>query len=207
MRIQNVETASPSVIDTELARLYVAKLHVLAPYAALRDAKAKIEKHGARYYGYLVRDLPRLERRAKVALMIAGRIEREIESPLNAEFQRRGGWTRFFVVSGGHLHLRGCHSLRPRTLLGWVPEESGKDESQVVGKFGTVACTHCFPTAPVADVLGAIPKPGYCHGNRIVTGTASDPRRMYRYGRCQDCGTVASITSTGNLRKHKIETK
>lgn len=71
----------------------------------------------------------------------------------NDEFNRRGGWTRAFIVPGGHVHSSmDCSSCYPTTKFGWMPELSGDDEDEIVGKAGERACTVCYPTAPV-DVI------------------------------------------------------
>ncbi len=67
-----------------------------------------------------------------------------------AEFERRGGWTRVWVVPGGHAHRStGCHSLYPDTVIMFYPPLSGAAEDEVVAAAGDRACTHCYPSAPV----------------------------------------------------------
>jgi hypothetical protein len=81
----------------------------------------------------------------------------ELAAPLEAEYQRRGCWSRYSLVitrkaKGGHLH-RGtwCSggTFRPTTEIILIPEASGLDDDQVVGHFGETACTLCFKEAPV----------------------------------------------------------
>lgn len=61
-------------------------------------------------------------------------------------------WTRYVIVPGGHLHKRGCSTLTPgRTMVGQVAEASGLTAAEVVAKYDAVACTHCFPDAPVPE--------------------------------------------------------
>ena len=73
--------------------------------------------------------------------------------PFVAEWNRRGGWTRAYIVPGGHVHRSThCHTLHVTTLISWLPEQSGKDEAEIVELAGERACTHCYPSAPV-DVL------------------------------------------------------
>ena len=74
---------------------------------------------------------------------------------LNAEFTRRGGWTRAYLVDNadGHVHnTDACSSFRIGTRYHWLTELSGQAESEIVELAGERACTICFPTAPV-DVL------------------------------------------------------
>lgn len=72
--------------------------------------------------------------------------------PFRAEFQRRGGWTRAFLVvnNGGHVHsTRGCSTCFVSTKFFWVTDLSGADEAEIVAKAGERACTVCYPSAPV----------------------------------------------------------
>lgn len=69
------------------------------------------------------------------------------------EYRRRGGWTRSYLVSGGHLHkTTACSTCYPTTSFYFLPALSGSDEAQIVEEAGERACTVCFPSAPV-DVL------------------------------------------------------
>ena len=165
-------------------------------------------KDGSKHFRLV--SLEKAERRARWAKVFIARIERELEEPLHAEFARRGGWSRYFMVGGGHLHFRNCSSLRPTTLLGWMPSESGKVESEVIGKWDETACTKCFPDAPVfaAPSAGTIVD-GKCTGKSYTPrdGHRSGRSWSYRYGYCDSCGTYASITTADNLRKHKVDVK
>lgn len=91
-------------------------------------------------------------------------VRSEIE-PLDAEFDRRGGWTRAFLAvtsGGGHVHKsRFCSTcfddrydyvtgeFRPGTRFAWMTEYSGFDEDTIVADAGERACTVCYPSAPV----------------------------------------------------------
>lgn len=77
-------------------------------------------------------------------------IERENE--LEGEFIRRGGWTRAFIVRGndGHIHSSmQCRTCRITTQFGWLPDYSGRSEAEIVEAAGRMACTVCYPSAPV----------------------------------------------------------
>ncbi|QAY16149.1 hypothetical protein SEA_SONALI_37 [Arthrobacter phage Sonali] len=70
-------------------------------------------------------------------------------APLEA-IANAGDWSRFVLVPNGHLHRGfGCSTLRWTTQTGLMPEFSGADEAEVVELAGEVACTVCFPSAPV----------------------------------------------------------
>lgn len=78
--------------------------------------------------------------------------------PGEAEFIRRGGWSRAFLVNNtnGHVHktmgCSTCNKRNTRTRFTWLPAYSGKKETDIVSDAGSSACTECYPTAPV-DVL------------------------------------------------------
>lgn len=78
--------------------------------------------------------------------------------PLHAEYDRRGGWTRAYLVDNadGHVHnTTACPTWNKgnyATRYHWLTELSGKPETEIVELAGERACTMCYPTAPV-DVL------------------------------------------------------
>lgn len=69
---------------------------------------------------------------------------------LEGEFARRGGWNRYYLVIDGHVHreLR-CSTCRPTTFYSWLTDLADCDESEMVAEYGEVACSVCFPEAPV----------------------------------------------------------
>lgn len=80
-----------------------------------------------------------------------------VQAPLHAEFHRRGGWQRVYIVKNadGHAH-RGmdcstCNRGRDRTAFFWMPTYSGLTEAEIVADAGWRACTVCYPSAPVGD--------------------------------------------------------
>lgn len=69
------------------------------------------------------------------------------------------GWSRFFMVHGGHIHATmGCSTCRATTLFGWLPQLSGLSEADAVAAHGATLCTKCFPTAPVEWTTDKTPK-------------------------------------------------
>lgn len=44
------------------------------------------------------------------------------------------------------------------TTFGWLPALSGQTETEAVGEFGSVLCSVCFPSAPVAWQGGKLTK-------------------------------------------------
>ena len=100
------------------------------------------------------------------ALRGLGQVDRQIadlvEGPqavLDAEFARRGGWSRAYLVTDGHVHSNqncsSCHKGEFRTRFSWMIAYSGKTEEEIVKAAGERACTICYPSAPVAKGLRA----------------------------------------------------
>lgn len=117
--------------------------------AALAAAKAK-----AAAGGYRSGDAAAAVQALKDGLAERKRIE-DTARPLNEEFERRGGWTRAFLVNnvGGHVHRdRNCTTCEPTTRYSWQHQYSGKSETEIVEAAGSSACTRCYPSAP-AEVL------------------------------------------------------
>ncbi len=127
--------------------------------------------------------------------------------PLQAEYTRRGGWTRFHPVPGGHIHSgRGCHTLRITTDVRWMPEMSGQDEATALANLGTaghILCTVCFPSAPVQWTVKPA-DPNTCKGSGKAAVANSQSRRgMNVYATCTGCDTRQILTSYSGIRKHK----
>lgn len=81
--------------------------------------------------------------------MERARIDAELAA-IDAEYRRRGGWTRAFVVPGGHAHTStACSTCYPTTRFALVARMSGMTEEAIVDEAGERACTVCYPSAPV----------------------------------------------------------
>jgi hypothetical protein len=111
------------------------------------EALAAVENLGARGKDVL-RHLAQVDRE------IAGLIEGP-QAVLDFEFARRGGWTRAFLVTDGHVHKHqhcsSCQKGVERTRFSWMIRYSGKSEKEIVDAAGERACTICYPSAPVAN--------------------------------------------------------
>lgn len=60
------------------------------------------------------------------------------------------GWSRFWLVPGGHIHKStNCPSLRPTTSIDWFPKLSDRTEEEAVAAHGPTMCSRCFKSAPV----------------------------------------------------------
>lgn len=104
-------------------------------------------------------DIAETVRDRKAALTELDGTFREIDT-LNEVYQDNR-WSRFFLVtsSAGHVHSSmNCHTCKQTTTYGWLPELSGKSEEEAVAQLGTVLCSVCFPSAPVAHTGGKITK-------------------------------------------------
>lgn len=124
--------------------------------------------------------------------------------PFNDEFDRRGGWSRFFLVtsSNGHIHRNlSCSTCRINTAYAWLPSVSGKSEAEAVAEHGTRLCTVCYPSAPVEWTIYEKPvDPKTCAGvGKDATEVTS---KWAPYGRCPECQGVFGLVGGGKLRKH-----
>lgn len=73
---------------------------------------------------------------------------------LENEFGRRGGWSRAYLVTDGHVHssmnCSSCNRGEFPTRFSWMIDYSGKSMAEIVEAAGERACTLCYPDAPVA---------------------------------------------------------
>lgn len=125
-------------------------------------------------------------------------------APLDAEWDRRGGWSRFFLVqnNNGHIHSSmNCSTCYARTEYGWLTELSGLTEADAVEAYGTILCSVCFPSAPVEWTVGR-QAPAGCAGSGKLPAGAVDRVGMRSYGECSVCHTRQLVTNSG-VRKHK----
>jgi hypothetical protein len=137
--IENIFTATPAEIDTEIARLQgqLGQLH------AMRDRAHRMLT--AQYSTESERDEARAaygEANGKISVlgsMIYG---------LESEYGRRGGWARYFVVdnNNGHLHTHTrCQNTYDTTEWVWMPGMSGMTKAEAVAEGGKLTCLSCFP--------------------------------------------------------------
>jgi len=76
-------------------------------------------------------------------------------APYEAEYMRRGGWPRYYLVtssSPGHVHnSRDCSTWNRgeyRTGYAWLIDLAGKSRREMIAEWGDVVCTVCIPEAP-----------------------------------------------------------
>lgn len=145
----DLATLTPAEIDTELAAIWAklnrANLSKWSYEKRLRDAQAGRDNFYASPH-----------RQAELAEWIA-KLDTEVKAleaeaaPLDAEFERRGGWLRYFLVqnNNGHVH-RGmeCSTCFWSTQYSWLIDLADCDEDAMIEEWGEKACTVCFPSAP-----------------------------------------------------------
>lgn len=149
----DLATATPVEIDTELAAIYVRGYEasgVVAQVAHwLESAKASLAKKEAgdlRYSTASPEYVAELEAKLAVASETACATW-ALTRPYDAEFARRGGWSRLYLVdnSGGHVHrTMSCSTCFPTTQFTWLPEYSDKPATEVVEAAGALTCLVCF---------------------------------------------------------------
>ncbi len=155
--------AAPSDVDARIGALLVEQER---PRQILERLTLDRKRHDvALSNGFLPQDAyDRLtglddDRRAEQQAII-DRTDAEL-GILDAEFDARGGWARYYLVQnvGGHVHTsRACSTTSTTTTFGWLTEHSGATEEEMVELGQDQCCTVCMPSAPVADPNN--PRPG-----------------------------------------------
>jgi len=230
----DLTASTPREIDTELFRVYVEAQEAarkISLVTADMHHIAKDRKGYGRGARWGMSDEEAADKTRQVAAsggINASRAQRALDSlaaaekkvddlnaeaaPLNAEFTRRGGWPRFFLVtnSNGHIHRSmSCSTCRPTTQYAWLPEMSGKSEDEALAELaegGAILCSVCFPSAPV-EWTRKRDADDVCPGS----GTADYDRETARigfaagnYGTCNHCGKNVTLNKgSWLLRKHK----
>lgn len=158
MRMTNLSAQSPAQIDAALAEIHGRINDNLAHVGRIDKSIERQEGILASgdSYRILVNDgeeairerIAELQQRREDLLseVIPG-LHRET-APYNAEFDRRGGWTRIYLVdnSNGHVHTSmNCRNCYSTTQYYWVTELSGSTQEEVVAQAGARTCLTCFP--------------------------------------------------------------
>lgn len=157
----DLTTANPAEIDAEIAQ----REHAIAvARATVGTAAAAIERIRTSRYFDAGRDASTIAAQENVIVEANAAIAAFADElgPLRAEFTRRGGWTRYYLVDthDGHVHSSTrCSTCFPTTAFYWLTGESGKVAEEVVDQAQSQACTVCFPWAPVTDRPGAYRTP------------------------------------------------
>lgn len=211
-------TQTPREIDTALAEIY-GRYHAAQHKVALIEKKIRdLREYAAKYEGtaYVT------QRQVDDSRDQAARLEYDAlpyaESdandvfmetlPFTSEFERRGRWTRFFLVqnNGGHIHSSmNCSTCYPTTEFGWLPELSGKTEPDAVAEHGAILCTVCYPSAPTEWTMGRV-DPDRCPGSGTYDYDKATARTGYYAGNgatCDHCGQRVTLNKgSWKMRKH-----
>ncbi len=139
----DLTTATPAQIDTLWFPLMAEKMR------ARHRLEAAVERLQACSHPDATPEEDAV-RAARQALATA----KAAEVPYEAEWNRRGSWMRYFHCTerDGHTHRTytwDCPTLRSSTRGGWVAEFSGLTVDDLIARVGDMACTVCFPEAPV----------------------------------------------------------
>jgi hypothetical protein len=135
---------TPSEIDTQLAELHEQLTRAQFSLARSERLLERDTERGATW---------NLEQRNEDVQADYERVQQvEMEmAPFHAEYERRGRWTRFFLVTNanGHIHTSmHCATCFPDTEFGWLPQYSGMTDEEIVERESYRACTVCLPIAP-----------------------------------------------------------
>lgn len=138
------------------------------------------------------------------AKQAAYREARGVVNDLETVWREHGRWSRFYLVPGGHIHSStGCHTLRLRTRVGWLPELSGETEAEAVATQGPLLCSICFESAPLEWTVGVQKpvNPKECPGSKKYVPNVN-LRRYSPRGECPECGQWVSVTKLSKARVH-----
>lgn len=128
----NTTTATPAEIDSEISRLQGAQAPLMAQIMGGTKRRPRSTDVADPIAAY-----------EKLAAQLA---------PLHQEYQRRGGWTRWYLITDGHFHRDASWSRCSRTPSSdnyWLTEYSGRTEAEMIELAADRVCTVCFPNAPV----------------------------------------------------------
>jgi len=193
---------TPCEIDTQLAAIY-ERFFRTRMRESQYEQRVMDARDGRKLYGQSLEEIEaawakvRAERKA---------IQDEM-TPFENEFARRGGWRRYYLVPGGHVHReRSCSTCHWNTQFGWLVNLADCDESAMVQAHGDAACAVCFPevqTHPdflrakaLREAREAAEAATLCPNSGKFSG------QCRRYAECPGCQLVVSVTKNGLFRKH-----
>lgn len=182
---------------------------------ALIELRDRIERGNRRelvMHG-LYSEESRVQRLAEVEAKIAELVA-QVE-PYRAEWNRRGGWSRAYLVLNhdGHVHTRtSCATCFPTTRFAVLYPLSGATDDQVIEHAKHMACTVCYPAAPVhrafklgeaeAAAAEAAKAAKRCAGSGTYDYPMDAGRGWARYVRCNVCRQTVARTPRGAIRAH-----
>jgi hypothetical protein len=213
----DLAAATPAQIDAQLSGIWEMQASLRLRMKNARTSLGKLQQRKERqqargtWFCWDDQELADLEARIYRMRRALADLDAEAE-PFEAEFTRRGGWPRYFKVigDGGHVHNgTRCQSCFPTTQFVWLVDLAGKDEAAMVEKWGHVACTICFKSAPVQEMAAAAKAAKnalYCPGSGQSPRGKIWPSYPSYKGNCPCCNKGVPVTAHGMLRKHKATT-
>lgn len=137
--IENIFTATPAEIDIEIASLQAQAAQIEAG----RERCARIiQMNHVTDAEFAKANADMIELSGK-AHVLNGLID-----GLTREYERRGRWSRYYVVdnNNGHLHTHTeCQNTYETTQWVWMPGMSGMTKAEAVAEGGKLTCLSCFP--------------------------------------------------------------
>lgn len=190
-------------VDAQVAAKWAAYWNAMAPADTKRLAIKDLTR--SLRYARTAESRDRYQERIEAANQAIAQITADAAPFAQAarDFDRENyeGWQRFFLVE--HIHSsQHCSSFRPTTKVGWLPNLSGLTEAEAVTEHGAILCTICFPSAPTEWTMGKV-DPNVCTGQRDYNKPSRQGYVTGNWGTCSECGQAVTLTSAGNLRKHK----
>lgn len=106
----------------------------------------------------ITQNLEAVQKRQRPAASVIAHLTEELEAaqvaeaPFVAEWNARGGWSRYYLVTNinGHVHTStNCSTTFITTRFAVLADLSGLTGPEIVEAIGDSACSVCFPGAPV----------------------------------------------------------
>ncbi len=222
----NLKTATPAEIDTKLSEIWGRAGVEFSKATEARQRGRRHEADALRHKGKPVSisrtDMVEYHTEAAAKAeatsekhAAAGREIAKESAPFDAEFSRRGGWNRYYLVtnSNGHVHReRHCGTCFPTTEYAWLIDLADCDEKVMVAEHGEQACTVCFPDAPTMKGWGEFAAKrdaaeGRCDASRydyVNHRTGEKVNVSGAYVKCAKCDYMGRTNANAVLRKHKV---
>lgn len=138
-------SVNPVEVDTALAKAWEQKWRVGQEIQRLVETTERYRKSK---YSYYADSIVSNEKRITELSIEFDKLINEV-ADLESKYE---GWSRAFLVRNGNGHIHStmnCSTCFPTTLFLWLTEYSGADEDKIVKDAGEMACSVCFPNAPV----------------------------------------------------------
>ena len=136
---------NPVEVDTALAKVWEQKWRVGQEIQRLVETTERFRKS---QYSYYADSIVRNEEKIAELSIEFDKLINEV-ADLESKYE---GWSRAFLVRNGNGHIHStmnCGTCYPTTQFLWLTDYSGADEDKIVKDAGEMACSVCFPNAPV----------------------------------------------------------